>query len=170
MPSIEQAYEVYEDGISIKGIVGIFAGADDPTISGFDAPIGSVYLRTNGLIYRKTGSINEEWNEDIVGGGSSSGLANGYDGHIAVSVAYNASNKTIILVDTTTQAVQITLPDAVAYADKLFIVKWKAGPNSNKPSVVPQSGQTIDTFNEIVFSRLLHCLHFVSDGANWWMV
>lgn len=39
----------------------ILTGPEDPTIDGVRAPIGSLFLRNDGSIYRKTGTSNTTW-------------------------------------------------------------------------------------------------------------
>lgn len=51
-----------EDGINLDDLVGIFSGTADPTAgAGEAAPIGSLYLRSNGQLWQKTGSANVDW-------------------------------------------------------------------------------------------------------------
>lgn len=41
----------------------ILAGSEDPTADGVVAPLGSLFLRDNGLIYRKSGATNTDWTQ-----------------------------------------------------------------------------------------------------------
>lgn len=69
MADIEHAFNV-EQGISLNDEVGIFHGAHDPIAAGEIAPVGSLYLRTNGQLYSKIGVGDQEW---IANGGGSGG-------------------------------------------------------------------------------------------------
>jgi hypothetical protein len=42
-------------------LVGIFTGTIDPSVTGEVAPIGSIFVRQNGQLYQKTGSLNTDW-------------------------------------------------------------------------------------------------------------
>jgi hypothetical protein len=50
-----------ENGINLDDLAGIFAGTADPTVLGEAAPIGSLYLRTNGMLFQKIGSADTAW-------------------------------------------------------------------------------------------------------------
>lgn len=65
MAEIDRAFSV--PAVSLDDIVGIFYGDIDPSASGFDAPIGSLFLRTNGSHYRKTGAGNLDWTSGASG-------------------------------------------------------------------------------------------------------
>ncbi len=60
MSEIEKAFAV-QFGLSLNDEVGIFHGSEDPTSFGFDAPIGSLYLRTDGTEFQKTDSSPTDW-------------------------------------------------------------------------------------------------------------
>lgn len=57
------------DTLVLKNGVGIMDGADDPSSVGVVAPLGTLYLRTNGDTYHKTGSGDTAW-ASLVGTGS----------------------------------------------------------------------------------------------------
>jgi hypothetical protein len=61
-----------ENGINLDDLVGIFAGSADPTAGlGEAAPVGSLYLRSNGELWSKTGALDLNWTKfDLTGGGS----------------------------------------------------------------------------------------------------
>jgi hypothetical protein len=50
-----------EGGISLDDLVGIFTGTIDPSVTGEVAPIGSIFVRQNGQLFQKTGSLNTDW-------------------------------------------------------------------------------------------------------------
>lgn len=56
-----------EGGINFDDLVGIFAGTADPSVGGEAAPIGSLYLRSTGLLYQKTSAPDTGWT--VFGGG-----------------------------------------------------------------------------------------------------
>lgn len=59
-----------EAGINLDDLVGIFGGESDPSIVGESAPIGSLYLSTNGKLYQKVGDLDTEWLTFIQGSGN----------------------------------------------------------------------------------------------------
>ena len=60
MSELDKATAV-RGGVDIDGILGIFQGGVDPSSAGFDAPIGSLFLRTNGELYQKFGAGAANW-------------------------------------------------------------------------------------------------------------
>ena len=50
-----------EGGVSLDDLVGIFAGVTNPAIVGEAAPIGSLFVRSSGLLYQKTGALDTDW-------------------------------------------------------------------------------------------------------------
>lgn len=59
MGLFDKAFET--TSISLNNNVHIVSGSVDPTVSGTDDPIGSLYLRTDGNVYRKTGAGANAW-------------------------------------------------------------------------------------------------------------
>lgn len=67
MANIDDAFTV--DTLSLDDNVLITSGTIDPTItSGFEAPIGSLFIRTNGVLYQKNNTADVDWSEFVVGG------------------------------------------------------------------------------------------------------
>ena len=73
MPTdLERAFTLDENGLALTNeagdvIANVFASPDDPTTIGFDAPIGSLYLRTGvGTLYVKTGVAFTNWTISVV--------------------------------------------------------------------------------------------------------
>lgn len=60
MANIDNLFRI-DDGISLNDEIGIFQGSLDPSISGFEAPIGSFYIRNNGTTYSKTSAPDTGW-------------------------------------------------------------------------------------------------------------
>ena len=82
MAQIDDAFTV--PAISFDDELGIFYGEDNPAIAGFEAPIGSLYLRkANGTFFQKTGLGDNAWIENNPGVGSSTG---NMDGGCALSI------------------------------------------------------------------------------------
>lgn len=165
--SPNRAFEV--EGLIINDQVGIFGGSEDPRSGeGQDAPVGSLYLRTNGDVLQKTGDLFGDWAVNQKGAGSQS-ASDSYDGNILISaINYNASNKVIILADTSINSVTIVLPDASLFIDKIFHIKWILGDNSLILSA--QSGQTIDGEASHSYGELHDSLEVISTGNNWYII
>jgi hypothetical protein len=79
MANVDRATE-FPDGITFGGpsgeqdLTGVFTGTADPSINNEIAPVGSLYLRSNGETWLKTGAGNSEWtlvaNSTGIGGGT----------------------------------------------------------------------------------------------------
>lgn len=69
--TIEEAFEV--EGLLVDDKTGILSGDADPNTPGLIAPVGSYYMRTNGLHYRKTGALDNQWTQTDTGGGGGGG-------------------------------------------------------------------------------------------------
>jgi hypothetical protein len=70
--SVERAFET--ESILLRDRTGLVAFDIDPTTVGFNAPIGSLGMRTNGSHYRKTGALDTDWTQTDVGGGGGGGF------------------------------------------------------------------------------------------------
>jgi hypothetical protein len=60
MSQLDDATSV-KRGINLDGVLGIFQGSIDPSVSGWDAPIGSLFIRTNGSLYQKETAPTTGW-------------------------------------------------------------------------------------------------------------
>ena len=61
MSQIDQAFEI-QDGLSLDGKVLLYFTTVDPSVVGFDAPIGSILMDTiNGIQWRKIGATIYNW-------------------------------------------------------------------------------------------------------------
>lgn len=63
-----RSFEIGENGLLINENVWIIGGSDDPNITGINADTGTFYFRSNGIIYEKIGSGDNDWsglNEDF---------------------------------------------------------------------------------------------------------
>lgn len=81
-------------------------------------------------------------------------------------VNYGAEDKTLILVNSTDQAVEIQLPDAADYIGEHFHIKWWKGYNS--VTMAAQAGQTVDEEESHVFGEQMDSLHVVGVSATEW--
>ncbi len=70
--SVDRFFEV--PGLVVNDKAAVFSGDDDPAIPGLNAPIGSLYMRTDGRHYRKTGGLDNDWGETDTGGGGGGGF------------------------------------------------------------------------------------------------
>lgn len=59
MANIDNAYTV--EILSLGDNVIVVAGASDPSVVGYEAPTGSLFLQTNGQVYTKVGPLDTEW-------------------------------------------------------------------------------------------------------------
>lgn len=84
----------YMYGVALgDNLVGLFTDEVDPSVSGFEAPVGSCYLRggaSGGTLWRKTGSGDTDWTEVSGGGGG------GFDPGKTVIVAKSGGDYTSI--------------------------------------------------------------------------
>ena len=74
----ERAFEA-PDGILLNDQAGLLSGGFDPSVSGQEAPTGTLFLRTDGRHYRKTGGFDTDWTETDTGGGSAIDIHAGVD-------------------------------------------------------------------------------------------
>lgn len=70
MPALDTAFRV--DSLSLDDVTGIFYGASNPSsLPGFDAPLGSLYIRTSpSELWNKTGASLTNWTKFVSGSGS----------------------------------------------------------------------------------------------------
>lgn len=172
MGVLDRAYETKAIALSYGSgetqIVGLLGGTDDPSSVGVDATDGSMYFRTSGQIWQKTGPLDTDWTEK----GSGAGAApNSFDGVILTAINYTAANKVLIGVDTTNNAVQIDLPDANSFLERVFFIKWVKGLSANKVTIVTQAGQTADDYTSIQLNRIKDSIEVIAaTPVEWWLV
>jgi len=65
---IDRAFEV--ESILLGESVAIMTGTDDPAVSLVPAPVGSIYLRDNGELWRKLGPLDNGWVVAAFGSGT----------------------------------------------------------------------------------------------------
>lgn len=90
---------------------------------------------------------------------------------VVAAHAIDPSTDRIVLVDSTSGVIAVTLPSAVGLAGEWFLVKRIAG--GNTVNVTPQAGEQIDSGGAGVAHALSSSMAFVrvvSDGAAWWIV
>ena len=74
----------------------------------------------------------------------------------------------LILVDSTSGAVTITLPTAVNITGRHYTIKdWKGQSATNNITIATTSSQTIDGETTVVLAITYGSITVVSDGANW---
>lgn len=85
------------------------------------------------------------------------------------TAAYTATvANQIILVDSTSATVTITLPTAVSINGRRYTVKdWKGKAATNNITIATTSSQTIDGVTTKVLTVNYQSYTVVSDGANW---
>lgn len=91
-----------------------------------------------------------------------------YDTVVTKTASYPmTSTDGIILADTTSASVTITLPTAGSVEGKEYVIKCIALPSGRTCTVQCQSGQTIDGVSSFGFSAENDFIGVVSDGTNW---
>lgn len=87
----------------------------------------------------------------------------------AKTASYNiAANDCVILCDTVSTAITITVPTAVGCKGKMYIIKDATGHSGvNAITVAMTSGQTVDGFAPSPIGVAFAFLRLMSDGANW---
>ena len=76
MADISLAFSA-ENGISLDDVVGIFSGSIDPSVTGETAPIGSIFIRDNGQLFQKTGTLDLDWIKFSQGLGEATKISSG---------------------------------------------------------------------------------------------
>lgn len=84
-----------EDGINLSDLVGIFAGAHDPSIDGEIAPVGSIFIRSTGAMYQKTGSGDTTWSLFGTSSGAPITLSGDVTGSGTSAITTTLSNTTV---------------------------------------------------------------------------
>jgi hypothetical protein len=78
MPINVKNLQTVKAGLEIKfgtGTVQIYAESFDPSVDGLWGNIGSLYLRTSGSLYKKTGLADTDWSDISSGGNSSENIS-----------------------------------------------------------------------------------------------
>lgn len=60
-----------KSAIALKNESHVASGADDPSVVGFEAPLGSIYLQTTGSLFVKTGALDTDWLPSVLSGSPS---------------------------------------------------------------------------------------------------
>ncbi|RLC88227.1 MAG: hypothetical protein DRJ03_03520 [Chloroflexi bacterium] len=88
---------------------------------------------------------------------------------VSVTAAYTATDlDSAIIVDATSGAVTVTLPDAATVDQKILTIKKID--NSNNVTVDGNGSQTIDGSATQVLSTQYEALTIQSDGSNWYIL
>lgn len=67
--SFERAFET--DELLIQEAASVLTGAGDPSVEWVDRPVGSLFIRTTGELWQKTGSLPNQWTKLEAGAGGS---------------------------------------------------------------------------------------------------
>lgn len=69
MADITTAFTIDENGLALfvdeSTLSSVVAATADPTITGVSTALGSLYLRTNGKLYIKTGALDTDWTQTV---------------------------------------------------------------------------------------------------------
>jgi hypothetical protein len=104
---------------------------------------------------------------------SSSGELIEYGSHISkitnITANYTLTElDNVALVNTSTNAITITLPTAVSKGGLVYTIKDDTGNAGTKNiTVTTTSGQNIDGSGSVTISTNYGCLRVISNGANW---
>jgi hypothetical protein len=82
--SQDRAFET--DELLIGEAASILTGSADPRSPPLSRPIGSIYLRTNGTLWQKTGSVANQWTQLEAGDGNTGEAYGNDDGGRAASI------------------------------------------------------------------------------------
>lgn len=77
-----------------------------------------------------------------------------------------SQNHSIVLADSTSAAITITLPTAVTSTGRIYIVK-RISAGNKMVRIVPTGSETIDGGTGYSLGWQYHSISLVSDGANW---
>lgn len=69
------AIKTLKQNLSLNGIATVGSGSADPSTAGFAGPVGSIYLRTNGSFYVKTGALDTNWSLTVLSGSGSASFS-----------------------------------------------------------------------------------------------
>lgn len=161
-PRLDTAIEVTAIDLGFDSDIYIFAANEDLATTGFDAPIGSVCVQSGG-IYQKTDTANTAWSKTPAPGQ--------LDGQVSVgSVSYTAANTVAILVDTTTNAVSITLPGGITKINKFYHIKWVKGVRKNKVTINPAANETIDGETKLILAEIYDNRNLLGHSGGWFIL
>jgi len=76
----------------------------------------------------------------------------------------------VILVDTTAEAITINLPPAADMVKRTLVIKKIAGPLPQAVIVVPDGSETIDDQASISIPAAYTARTLFSDGTAWWVI
>lgn len=88
---------------------------------------------------------------------------------VTVSANYTAQAGQIVLVNTTSSGVTISLPTAIGN-DGLEIYIKKISADSNNITIDPYLTQTIDGQSNLIFNTQYTSVGLVSDNSNWYII
>jgi hypothetical protein len=123
------------------------------------------------LFNQYVGLLYQFWNDTDSGAISWTNLDGGSFKTATITKAVNytvALTDQIILVDSTSGVLTVTLPSAVGITGQQFSVKdWKGQSATNNITIATTSSQTIDGVTTKILNVAYVSYALVSDGANW---
>lgn len=114
----------------------------------------------------------EKWDHVSVGRNANNSSTMFVDGSFGASVIATASSRTlsyddhVVLVDTTSAPITLTLPTAVGITGRVYFIKRTSGGKS-MATIATTSSQTIDGASNYYLPAQYHSICLMSDGANW---
>jgi hypothetical protein len=154
---------------SVAGsIVGTVAGTWAGTNYGSNGVVTSIPMHLD-FETTQSGSVSPTLRVRV----SSSGELIEYGSHISkitnITANYTLTElDNVALVNTSTNAITITLPTAVSKGGLVYTIKDDTGNAGTKNiTVTTTSGQNIDGSGSVTISTNYGCLRVISNGANW---
>ncbi len=136
--------------------INVISESFDPRTFGYISPIGSLFIDTNGNIYKKFGVNNIDWE-----------LISPKNVVKLISVNYSAlRDDSILLINTNSSDLIITLPQ-IGFKSILNIKKIS---NNNKIIINPFSSELIDGKSQLILTQNNSNVNLVSNGTNWYIL
>lgn len=142
----------------------VLTGTSDPSSTGVAAPEGSLYLRTDGVSYKKTGSADTDWQaySEIEGGGLL---------WTTIASATTADVDTGYVLDASGGAFTVTLPAAPAEGDAIGFAGL--GDLETNNVTVSLNGNNMNGASDDLVIDLNYCyfeLLYTGDSATGWVL
>jgi hypothetical protein len=114
--------------------------------------------------------IDHDGTITIGGNLSVSGNIIGKSNVVAITTSYSATTvDEIILANTSSNTITVTLPTAIGNKGKEYIIKNIGASNTNAVTVTTSLSQTIDGITSQSYNYP-SSMTVVSDNANWWII
>lgn len=125
MANIDNLFRV-DNGLSLNDELGIFQGSLDPSSSGFEAPIGSIYIRNTGDTYSKFGSNDLNWKQFTL---NQSGIK-----ILTVSNQTTNNTPTELFIDGIGGNQRMVLPDDTTWTFNIFVAARRSDTDNQSAS------------------------------------